>query len=46
MIEEAFTEVAKKASTQIKEDEVIFRPDTVKKLDAGSKKQTQGGCGC
>ena len=46
-IEEAFAEVARKAATQIKEDEMIFRPDTVRKLNANDNKQNQaGGCKC
>ena len=46
-IEDAFTEVAKKSATQIKEDEMIFRPDTVKKLDAKNTNQGgAGGCSC
>jgi Ras-related protein Rab-7A len=47
-VEEAFIEIAKKSATQIKEDEMIFRPDTVKKLDANKQNPGQGGAtgGC
>lgn len=43
-VEEAFAEVARKSATQVKEDEQIFRPDTVMKLNNEKKQAEQGGC--
>ena len=46
-IEDAFAEVARKSATQVKEDEMIFRPDTVKRLDANSnQRNSDSGCKC